>query len=194
MDVWVALVVGLGSGVVGAAVAAVGTAWVAFNRDRDEDARRLRDRKADRLRAAFKPVLHIAGAWEEVVRQQGFLMSNETEEQRDARLSKQLEIAGEGLIDAQIALTLEPGIGHDIHELFRKVHGAYVAYQVDIGLRKDLRDQQAPGQVLPHSKVVENEKALKAAVEELVAAMTAAMDEVSRPLPAKRSSRVRLPF
>lgn len=178
VDVWAPVIAAL----LGGSVAAIVTSWLGARsiaaRDRKNDERLLRDKKAERLRAAFKPMLYIAYVWSDVVQQQTAPLSFEAPAVRDARLAASLERAHEGLSDAQLALDLEPGAGPTIGALFQETRSAYIACQTAQGLRDDpqvtMDERPTAGALAGLSEVLRDK------VEALRVAMDAALTELGQ--------------
>jgi len=170
-------------GVVGAVVGSGITALSVARRDRLADVKALRDRQAERLRTAFGPLLHAAQASLDVILSQTVLISGETEEQRDERLSALLDNAQKGLSEARVALQLEPGAGTEIEGLFRDARDAFNAYQIDLRLGKaglhTGRDLTKLGE------------ALESAVNRMHAEMLALLHDLAQPLPPSLGRRLR---
>lgn len=178
VTVWVPVI----SALLGGGVAAIFTSMFGARsiaaRDRKNDERLLRDKKAERLRAAFKPMLYTAYAWSDIVSAQTASLSAETPEERDARLAALLTQAREGLPDAQLAIDLEPGVGPMIRALFQDTRSAFHASQEAQRLRDD-----------PHATTVERPTAralaelsdqLQARVVTLRVAMESALTELGQ--------------
>lgn len=171
----------LGGGVIGALI----TGHVQRTSDRDADARHLRDLRAERVRAIFKPLLYLAQVRAEVIHQMKFGWQGETEDQRDARLNVAIEQALVGYNEARVAIQLEPRIGHAIDELFQNTVRAFNAYRIDTGVRKEMRHEGAPhGDYPTIGTLVEREKEVDEAVIQLNAEMLRLLDDLEEPLPA----------
>jgi hypothetical protein len=93
------------------------------------DARGLRDRKAERLRACFLPLLRTSHMLEHIVMRRRYLLGSETETERDARLETMFEEARKGIDDAQAALHVEPGpAAAEVVAKLGKLHEAFTTY------------------------------------------------------------------
>ena len=174
----------------GGAGAALITALMTTSQARWADARALRDRRAERIRQAFRPVLQIAGAHLDVVRRQKFLLGSETTEQRDAPLVALLQEAQAGLTEAQVTLQLEPGVGRAIDQLFRETYAAYAACQSELGSRRETAG--LPGAQSPKLRDLnELEAKARAAYDRLHAEMLRILDTLQQPLPPPLWARLR---
>lgn len=74
---------------------------------KDQDARNLRDAKRGRLGADYVELLHAGGAIQRSVHELHFVLSNETVEERDNRLSKMVGDAVADINRVRIRLRLE---------------------------------------------------------------------------------------
>ena len=176
MEVWAPVIAALLGGGVAAIVTSLLGAQSIAARDRKNDERLLRDKKAERLRAAFKPMLYTAYAWSDIVAAQTAVLSTETLEERDARLAALLTEAREGLPEAQLAIDLEPGVGPLIRLLFQEARSAFYASQAAQRLRADPQttmDERPTAQ-----KLADLHKDLEAKVAALRFAMDAALTEL----------------
>lgn len=183
VDLWVLIATSAASGLLGGVLVALVGARSAALRDKRADQRGIRDRKARRLRAAFQPTLHMAMAWEENLRLQPFGYSTETDEARRERFDRALQAAGAVLVDAQIALFLEPEVGESIHEHFRNVHRAFVEYHSLVALRKELKDEGVPPNQRPKiTELPAKEREASAAVDELKTAMLRVLRDLEQPV------------
>lgn len=182
VPVWATVAIGLGAGVAGALVTAVIGAWSLVQRDQRADKRALRDRKLERLRVAFRPVLYTATMWADIVLEQKVVWSGDTVARRDERLSQQLRKAQEGIDDAQLALELEPLVGQGILDRFRSAREAYTAYRIDVGMREQARQLRTGAPVPKLAELDEKEQALRRAVEELRTAMQTAIAVLEQPV------------
>jgi hypothetical protein len=179
-DIGALLTAAVAGGLISAIVTTLVGAWSAAARDRRADERTLRDRKAQRLRDAFKPVLHTARAQADTIAQQVVVWEGDTVEARDARLAEAMKTAREGLIEARLALQLEPRVGKHVDELFQEASKAYVDYQFSIESRGRVARQ---GGVLPAADLPGKWKLLEEAIDRLHAEMVRIIDELE-PLPA----------
>lgn len=169
----------LGGGVIGSLIS-----WQAQKvSERHADARHLRDLRADRLRATFKPLLEVAQVRAEILHARKFTMEGETTEQRDARLTEVLRMAMAGYTDAMVAIQLEPHVGKRIADMYQDTYRAWTDYQLDVRLRAALAEQRAP---IPHYALLDaKEKKANDAVDAMHAEMLRLLDELEQPMPPK---------
>ena len=177
---WVPILAGF---IGGSTVAAIVSAWALRVNERHADNRHLRDRRADRLRATFKPLLHIAETRAEAIHRQKFVMEGETVESRDAGVADAIRQSMEGYTQAIVAVQLEPRIGAGIAELFQETYRAWAAYQAEISIRATVAAQGAPR--LDTASLEWKEKTANDSVETLHAAMLKLLDELEQPMPPK---------
>jgi hypothetical protein len=178
-DVGALLTAAVAGGLISAIVTTLIGAWSAAARDRHADERTLRDRKAQRLRDAFKPVLYTARAQADTIAQQVAVWDGDTVAAREARLAEAMKTAREGLIQARLALQLEPRVGKHVDELFWEASKAYSDYQLSIESRR-----RGAGQgVLPADDLPGKVKLVDEAIERLHTEMVRIIDELE-PLPA----------
>jgi len=171
----------LGGGVIGSLIS-----WQAQKvSERHADARHLRDLRADRLRATFKPLLAAAQVRAEILHARKFTMEGETTEQRDVRLTEVLRKAMEGFTDAMVAIQLEPHVGKQIADMYQETWRAWTEYQTDVRHREILAQQGAP---IPHYTTLDaKEKKANDAVDAMQTEMLRLLDELEQPMPAKAS-------
>jgi hypothetical protein len=100
-----------------------------------KDARTLRDAKRARLRDTCEIVLHSADAMRRAAGRLSFLLSEETEESRDAELRNLFAVATEGLDRAGIRLLLDPE-GAPVYAAFEEVRDAWIRFQILQGERR----------------------------------------------------------
>jgi hypothetical protein len=182
---WVTVVVGIVVAFVGGSALGSFVSWRAQREsDHYADVRHLRDLRAERVRAIFKPLLYLAQVRAEVIRQMKFGWQGETEEQRDARLNAEIERALVGYNEARVAMQLEPRIGQKVDDLFQTTFRAFNAYRIDMSVRKEMRAEGADRDQYPSiTKLAEREKEVEEAVARLHAEMLRLLDDLETPLP-----------
>jgi hypothetical protein len=157
------------------------TAWSTARGERLADQRALRDRRAERLRDAFRPLLRGASTMADIVHRQRFLFEGETEESRDNSQDERYRRAMKGVDDAQLTLLLEPRAS-GITELFRAVTSAYADHQTCRTLNEQTIAQgPPPGATL--FDLGEKGAALDAAADRLGDEMIRTLAELVTPVP-----------
>lgn len=176
---WIALVATfLGGGLIGTIV----TAWQGGTSEYYADVRHLRDLQAERVRAAFGPLLELARVLSDVTQDLNSPLQPADTTSRDNAMNEAITRAQGKLVDARIALQLEPRISKRIDPLFDEVQRAYRMFRHSIQWREQLRAQQIVGHPSGTGESVnELAEAVASAVDALHAEMLSLLTRLDEP-------------
>lgn len=185
---WVAAVVAVVVAFVGGSALGSIVSWQAQRESEYyADIRHLRDLQAERVRAAFRPLLRIAQTLSDVAEQLNGLFQPVDTTERDKRLNDAITSAMTKYAKARIALRLEAHVSKKIDPLFADVQRDYLAFRDSFQAREEMRrERKADDPSLTAERINEQARVVIETTKTLNAEMNALLVNLDEPVKQPR--------